>query len=281
MPCSRNNRHLIIGLIAIIAMAAVIILASNYLPRGIDWSETFRPAGLAVLRGKSPYSIDGFLYAPWAILPIIPFAWLPEAIGRTAFLFTSLFAFGYVAYKLGASTLSLAFFLVSPPILHCLLNANIDWLPLLGFVLPPQIGLFFVIIKPQIGIGVVLYWLFDTMRRGGLRETVRVFMPVSIALLASFALFGFWPTRFSAPITYWWNASLWPASLPVGLVLITASIRRSKIEFAMAASPCLSPYVLLHSWSGALVALAKLTPEMVVAVIGLWIVVIMKFIGAA
>jgi hypothetical protein len=50
----------------------------------------------------------------------------------------------------------------------------------------------------------------------------------------------------------------------------------------MAASPCLSPYVLLHSWSAALVALSRQQAEMVAAVIGLWLLIIIRYfaIGA-
>ncbi len=75
------------------------------------------------------------------------------------------------------------------------------------------------------------------------------------------------------------NASLWPVSLPVGLTLIVAAIRRRNIKFAMPASPCFSPYVLFHSWSAALVALSAQTTEMVTAVIGLWILVIIRGMG--
>jgi hypothetical protein len=92
------------------------------------------------------------------------------------------------------------------------------------------------------------------------------------ATLLSFLVFGFWPLSFVDPVSFWWNASLWPYSIPVGLVLLTAAFRREDLRFAMAASPCLSPYVLLHSWSGALVALASYPPEMISAVVGLWIV---------
>lgn len=264
-----------IGLL-VATLGLLVALAARFAPPGIDWSETFRLSGLAVLQGKSPYIIEGFRYPPWAVLGVLPFAWLPENIGRGAFLVASLLAFAYVPYRLGAKPLALGAYLVSPPVLHCLLNANIDWLPILGFVLPPRIGLFFVIIKPQVGIGMAIFWLLDHLLHKGWRATLTTFAPVSIALLVSFALFGFWPLRFSDPVGFWWNASLWPASIPVGLVLLVTSIRRRTPEFAMPASPCLSPYVLLHSWAGALVALSRLQVEMVAAVIGLWIVVILQ-----
>jgi hypothetical protein len=257
------------------------VLAAIFMPVGIDWRETYRPVGIAVLKGQSPFTVDGFRVAPWAALIVVPFAWLPENIGRAAFLLVSLLGFAYVPYKLGARPLALGAYMVSPPVLHCLLNANIDWLPILGFVLPPWIGLFLVIIKPQIGIGVAIYWLLDYLLHKGWLATLRTFAPVSVAILLSFAVFGFWPLRFSEPVGFWWNASLWPASIPVGVALIVAAIRRRRVEFAMPASPCLSPYVLLHSWSGALVALSSLQWEMLGAVAGLWVFVVLRAFSGA
>jgi len=67
----------------------------------------------------------------------------------------------------------------------------------------------------------------------------------------------------------------WPASIPVGLALLIAAIRKRKIEYAMGASPCLSPHVILHSWVGALLAVVSSTPELIAAVCGLWILVVL------
>jgi hypothetical protein len=98
-------------------------------------------------------------------------------------------------------------------------------------------------------------------------------------LLINFAIYGLWPLRFGKTLSFWWNASLWPTSIPVGLALTVAALRTRKIGYAMAAGPCLSPYVLLHSWVGALAAILQLPQETLVAVIGLWILVILRAIG--
>jgi hypothetical protein len=196
---------------------------------------------------------------------------MPEAIGRAGFLITTLVVLAYTAYRLGAKPMTMALFLASPVVVHGALNANIDWLPVLGFVLPPRLGLFFVIIKPQVGWVLVLFWLVEAWRAGSWWQVVRTFLPVSVAVLLSFVLYGFWPMRFLAPIGFWWNASLWPASIPVGLALVVAAVRLRKKELAMAAAPCLSPYVLLHSWVGAVIALATQPWEMLGAVVGLWV----------
>lgn len=278
-PARSLPSPLVIAGAALVAAAAAAFVAGLLLPAGIDWHSTFRPAAWAVLKGQSPYAADlawPYIYPPWAVIPLIPFSLLPENLGRGAVFVLGLAAYAYFAYRVGAKPLALGAFLASPPVLHCLLNANIDWMVLLGYVLPPQIGLFFLAIKPQIGIGGALFWLYASWKKGGWRETLRVFLPCAAALGLSFIVYGFWPLQYRQPLGYSWNASLWPLSIPVGLGLMLLSARRREIRYAMAASPCLSPYVLLHSWAGALGAVLADTPLALVSVAGLWIAVLVQ-----
>lgn len=247
---------------------------------GVDWKCVFRPAAQALVLTGNPYQIDGFLNAPWALIPLVPLAFLPLNIGYGVLTVAGLGCFGYAAYKFGAKPITLAAFLISPPILHCLLQGNIDWLVLLGFVLPPQIGLLLIVIKPQMGSAVALFWLVETFRKGGWHDVVRVFWPVTVALGVSFLIYGLWPLHFKRELTLWWNASLWPASIPIGLGLLVTSLRKRNISYAMGASPCLSPYVLLHSWSAALMAVVSLPYETLVVVAALWGWVLIRLIGA-
>ncbi len=281
----QTNSTLRIAQYALISvlMLVLIVLGSFYLPLGIDWRDTYRPATLALLSGKSPYSVDIFFSAPWSLIPFIPLALLPVNIGRAILLLIGMGSFAFTAYKLGAKPLALIAFLLSPPVIHCLLNSNIEWLPLLGLIMPPQIGLFFIAIKPQIGIGVGLFWLIEAWRKKGIREVVRVFWPITLTLLISFLIFGLWPLRFrdTLTLTRAYNASLWPSSIPIGLTLLVASIRTRNFRYAIASSPCLSPYVLLHAWVGALVSIVSQPIETITAVIGLWILVIIRAFSGA
>ncbi len=68
-------------------------------------------------------------------------------------------------------------------------------------------------------------------------------------------------------------------SIPIGLTLAVAALYRRRIQLAMAASPLLSPYVLFHAYSGALAALATYSVEMITAVIGLWILVLIRVLN--
>ncbi len=254
----------------------LILLMVNVLPPGIDWYETFRPAAREALLLRNPYQVEGFYYAIWALLPLMPLALLPEAWGRALYFLMSTIGFSYAAWRMGGKPLAVGAFLFSPPVMHCLLNANLDWMPLLGVVLPPQIGLFLLVIKPQMAFGVGIFWLVEAWRKGRAREVLRVFAPVTICLLISFALFGLWPLRFERTLNMWWNASLWPMSIPVGLALLVAGLHRRRVEYTLAASPCLSPYVLFHSWAGALMAVIASQAEFLAAVVGLWLLVIMR-----
>jgi hypothetical protein len=154
-------------------------------------------------------------------------------------------------------------------------------MPLLGFALPPYLGVFLIVVKPQMGFTLGLFWLVEAWRKGGIKQVSYVFGPATLCLLASFAFLGLWPLRFGRTLGFWWNASLWPTSIPVGLALMVAAFRRRRAEYALAAAPCLSPYVLFHSWSGALIALVSSEWETLAAVAGLWILVILRAVGGA
>lgn len=265
-------------LILVLAIVGTILVAlmSVYLPPGVDWEKFYRPAAREMLFLRNPFNVPGYPNPPWALLPFLPLALLPSNVGRAIFLLISLCAFAYAAYELKARPLALAAFLASPPVIHSLLNANIDWIPVLGFVLPPRWGLFLVLTKPQVGIGVALFWLIEAWRKGRVREVVRVFWPVTAVTLLSFLVYGFYLLRFGEKPEQWWNASLWPMSIPVGLALMAAALRKREIRYAMGAAPCLSPYVLFHAWSGALAAVLPNQLDTLVAVAGLWILVLMQ-----
>jgi len=273
-----NRENALKLLLLCFLVAVLLLLIANTMPFGVDWRNVFRPAARAIFSWQSPFSVSGYFNAPWAVIPLIPLALLPESYGYATLVLLSLAGFAYTAHRLGGKTIAVVAILISPPVLHSLLNGNIDALSVVGFVLPPQIGLFFVLIKPQIGMAVAFYWIIEAWRKNGVREVIRIFAPVTIILLGSFLVYGLWPLRFEQEIDLWWNASLWPASIPVGLVLVVTAIRRRRMVFAMAASPCLSPYVLLHAWVGALLAVVSQAPETIASVIGLWLLVLIRFL---
>ncbi len=266
------------NILAGLCIICLTILCIIFLPEGVDWVNTYRPASIALLNGQSPYTVDIYFAPPWALIPLLPFALLPEQIGRGAIFVVGLIAFSYTTIKLGGNKIALISILLSPPVIHCLYNSNIEWLPILGFILPPQIGLFFVSIKPQIGIGITIFWFFASFNKGGFREVFRVFAPFSIVLVLSFLVFGFWPLRFRETIslTNEYNSSIWPLGIPIGILLLAKAFLSKRAHPAMAAGPFLSPYVLFHAYSGAILALSPSAIYSTVASISLWIIVLIR-----
>jgi len=265
--------------IIIVVLACLVAAFALLAPNAPDWHRVYRPASLTVLQGRSPFESNLFTNAPWVVIPLIPLALLPESLGRGILAVACLLTVGYVAWKFGAKPLAIIAIMVSPPVIQLMMDGNIDWMVLLGFVLPPQIGLFLIAIKPQVGIAVVVYWLVESFRKGGIKEVIKAFAPVTIVLGLSFLIYGLWPLSFNSVMEWDGNASLWPVSLPIGLVLLYRSIKKREINAAIAASPCLTPYLLMHSYVGLFIAFCQYTAETVIAVAGLWVVVIIRALG--
>lgn len=265
--------------IFVVVIIALITIMSAALPQAIDWHGAFRPATLEILHGRSPYNADGFFNPPWVAIFLIPYAILPESIGRAAMALTSLVVYSLVAHRLGAKKITISFLLLSPPVLHGIINGNIDWLVVLGFILPPWIGLFFLSVKPQIGLAVMIFLGVSTWREKGAKKVLATFAPLFGISLISLLLYGPWFLSIQRDLNLIANTSLWPLSIPVGLALLVSAIRKKDDRYAMVASPNLSPYVNLHSWIGAMLAFSSSTLETITIVIGLWIVVVYRLLA--
>ena len=232
-----------------------------------DWVYAYRPATLALLAGQSPYTItsEKFANAPWALIPLIPFALLPAWLGWLLLVMVSMAAFAFVAWRLGASHIAAIAFVLSPMAVSCMYYGQIDWLPLLGVIMPPWLGLFFVAIKPQTCGLIALYWLVEAWKAG---TVIRTFAPVTIVTLLSFIPFGLWPMQAAR---FPQNNGFWPWSLILSIALLIASQVRKDKTFSVVASPLASPYIRLHSFIGILLPLLRYRWLMVATVAVLWL----------
>ena len=279
---SKNN----IDLRVIVASAALLIIlyfgADSLWPAvGIDWRETYYPAARAVLDGANPYlAAPTFRNLPWTLIPMLPLAIFSERVSGALYFILTLALYAWVAVRLKASRAALIAFMLSSPVIYGMRMLNVDALALVGFVLPPQIGLFFVLIKPQMGIAMIPFWIFETWREGGWRSLLLAFLPAAIAATLSLVIFGTASIgRSNDLLQSSWNASLWPWAFPIGFALTILSIRNRRKDQAMAASPFLSPYLAYHSWVSVLAGLMQRDLELILAVIGMWLVAVIRILG--
>lgn len=259
-----------------------LIFLYVYLPVGLDWRDFFRPAALAMLRGESPYAIAEFHNTPWTLIPLLPFAVMPYQVGRVGVFVLGLIMFSFIAYRLGAKPPALLIFLSSAAVVGCLNNGNIDWFPMLAFVLPPRWGLVFAVSKPQVGAGIALYWLYRAWVQGGVKQVVRTFLPVTILLALSFWMYGFW---FINIIVYKVlqenlnNMSFFPYSLPLGIYLLYIAMKRMDARASFGAAPCLAPYVTQFSYAAVLAMFMQHPKAMLVISAALWVPVIVRILN--
>jgi hypothetical protein len=213
---AEKSRHIFLFLLFILLAAALGYGLSFILGPGIDWTQTYRPAALSLLAGQSPYAVEIYFAAPWAVIPLLPFALLPEAVGRGMLFVLGLGVFAWTGYKLGAPPYALGAFLLSPQVIHCLLNSNIEWLALAGLLMPPWLGLIFLLIKPQIGLASAVYLAVLAFQRGGVKETLKTLAPAAVLTLGSILLYGFWPANVSTvlSLTKDYNQSFSPTPSP-------------------------------------------------------------------
>ncbi len=259
------------------ALALLIIVCavavSQALPAGVDWYHTYRPATREIMSGHSPYGELEFYSPPWAAIPLLPFAVLPAEVGRGFVFVMTILVYAGGAIKLGARPMGVVLILLSPLTLHELLNANVDWLVLPALFMPARWGLFVALIKPQVGAGLVVFWGIEAWREGGWHKVISVFGPVVMVSLLSFALYGLWPLHMQNTQGYSFNASMFPYSIPLGGILLVFSVRKHNNRAALASSPMLAPYVLFHSWIGALIVLSNRTKVLATVVFILWLLV--------
>lgn len=233
----------------------------------------FRSAAHSMIKGNSPY-IEGFFNPPWALLPVIPLLIFPDKIADGILVTLNALCIFAVAYKLGARGLLLLVILFSPCVIVEMWSANNTGIVLLGIIMPPQAGLFFLLIKPQIGLPIAVFWLVESWRSGKVKDVIRVFSPVTIAFFISFLLYGLWPLKVTLPTNAYWNMSVWPAGIPIGLVLLITSFRNRDIRYSMLAAPFLTPYLAFHGYTIALIGLLPSITNTAVGFFGMWLFMI-------
>jgi hypothetical protein len=269
------NYSLLKAVLLVLLFLILVFVWQFFIPYSPDW-DAFQPAAIDLISGHNPYTRTdefGFFNPPWALLPIVPFAVLPGRLGAAGVSVLGMFAFIFIAIRLKASPVQTVAIMLSAPVMACLYDVNIDWMVALGLIMPAQFGLFFVLVKPQAGLGIAVFWLFQALYRGGIKEAIRTFAPVTAAFLISFLLYGFYPAH-AVHVAWKWNLSLWPYAIPVGLILLFTAVRSRKINNAVVSSIFLAPYVSIQSYSIPLFGLLSKKYAVVLYSVGTWVVFI-------
>jgi len=251
------------------AILLAIILASLS-PIGIDFGQVFYPAWRAALMGGDPYAIPHFYNPPWLLL-LYPLAALPMRWAWAVFLVANPVILAIAFRRMGLDWFGVLLISFSPLALYNAYYGNIDSIVLLGATLPPQYGIWLLLLKPQMGVWLVGLWAWRAFKQDGIRGVVRLVAPVALAFVVTF-LAGAYRLPDVAVMT--WSADVWPFGLVAGLPLLYLAWRKNSDRIALAAAPFLSPYVAIHSWTTVLLLFAANKRRLIAAVMVSWGIVI-------
>lgn len=264
------NQPILKTLLLLIISVGMILSIYLFLPVGQDWMG-IRITVQEMLHGQTSFSQNVF-NPPWILALLIPLAWLPFKLGAALLSFLNIAVYGYVALRLGKSPFLAALLLLTPAIIRQVIDPNLEFLVALGLLLPPQAGIFLVMAKPQLGAPIAIFWAFEAWREGGLRNIVRVFAPIALVTLISFAIYGLWPLRAGLLLNTPQNVSMWPTSLVFGLPLIFQAVRTRSLDMALLSAAFLAPYYGFYSLHIPLLGLLPRRSLTVAAVLGFWII---------
>ena len=196
--------------------------------------------------GFNPYGCP--LNPPWMLFILSPFALFSSTLGASLLAVLNLILFAFLLKRLSISPLLSMVFLSSPFVLGNSRVANFDALVLLGLLLPRRWGLFLLLSKPQIGIWIALYWIFEAWQEGKAKKVFQLIFPVYIAFMLSFVIYGPWPlVRYLSMSADHANVSIFPYSLPAGLLLLFYSFRIKSLPLILITTPLLTPYINFNS----------------------------------
>ncbi len=247
----------LVGVLCVILVALVVVLAGVY-PVGEDWKTAFYPATQQFF---TPYNIplQKFVGFPHTLF-FLPHGFLPIEIGNAVNFTLHLLVLTLLLRRYNANWQAYLMTFTSFTFIDLARTNNIDWLPTLAFLLPPQWGLPLLVSKPQILGGAGLIW----WKRSGF--SLRFLLPTVALFAISFLVWGWWlPTvlQLSGGLTNtFWNFSPFPLGIPIGAYLLYRAYQTDDEVLAACATPFFVTYFAPYSLSPLIALLACRYPRM-------------------
>src|SRR5271157_2624285 len=237
---SKRNSTLWTAGIVFAAVTSILYFAHSHMPIMIDWYILSQVSSA----WKNPYQITGFVSPPY-ITAFLAYAWLPLLWSNAINMLISIIVLGIANWKYKGGWIGLLLIFTSFEFLQLLGKNNIDWIPLLGVMLPPQLGIIMLSVQPQTLAGVGLIWLKE--------HGPKIFIPFAILITVSLAIWHGWPIEWIKSMQgiqkSAWNASLFPWSIPLGLFMLYKAWKSNDEILAAMATGCFAPYFGIYSLS--------------------------------
>lgn len=264
----KGYKYLIWG-IGYIVLAGVI---SFTVPVGWDFRTFFLPAGQAILAGRSPYTVSGFYNPPWLSILFVPLVLLPEHLAWGLYLALNIYAYVIGLIRLRFRLAGILLVMLSPYVFYSLWYGNVDGLIILGATLPPGVGVWLILLKPQMSLILIGLWFYQS-RLQGWKIRMRDFGLACLVFLVSW-LVGLRPDLNMSQVS--WNITAWPWGVLPGLALASLSLSQDSVHLALAASPFFSPYSSPQSWVVTLLPVGRNLAVLLFGALLGWVFVVLR-----
>ncbi|NDJ84964.1 MAG: hypothetical protein GYB66_03670 [Chloroflexi bacterium] len=143
----------------------------------------------------NPYETPRYVYPPWTAVLLIPFSFMPLPLAVLIQICVFFVLLAVLIHRYGGNTGHVILVVTSYWAFDNGLELNIDWLPVLGILVPAFLSGPLLLTKPQVALGV---WLSYSRK-----QLIRA-ANVTLALLAvSFILWDNWPEAMWDSLQRW------------------------------------------------------------------------------
>lgn len=234
-----------------LGFASLIFL---YYPVGVDWQHAYFSAADHLAQ---PYQDTSFAGVVWVFF-WLPHIFLPLKIGNAINFILHIIILLAIIYRYQGGWKAILLTFTSVLFLDLVRTNNVDWVPLLAFLLPPMWGLPFLASKPQVLGGAALVW----WKKSGF--SWKFLLPLISVAILSFLVWGNWLAEgfASNPQNTAWNFAPFPLGVPLGLYILYQAYQQEDEILGASATPLLVPYFAPYSLVSLLVLLACRYPKM-------------------
>ncbi|MPM28845.1 hypothetical protein SDC9_75376 [bioreactor metagenome] len=223
-----------------LAFAALfIVLYIYYGDNQNDWQRYFSQVFAHI---QAPNKVEGFFNPPWTAL-LLAYGLLPLKISNVIKLLLNICMLLWAVFKVKGGWLGIVLTFITPLFFDMARVNPIDWIPLLGFLLPPIWGFPLMVTKPQtLGAAMLIKWKME-------KFSLKPLIPLAIIIGGSFLIWGNW-VNIKGPVSVLdtpQNFSFWPLGIPFGIILLIYSWRTNDELLAGASTYLLIPYVAPYS----------------------------------
>jgi hypothetical protein len=197
----------------------------------------------------NPYVLPSFVSPPYISIFLLPLTALPPLLAILIQLCLTTVVLALLVYKHGGNWRTLLLVVSCYIMFHVTIELNVDWLVMIGLLVPPAWSAPFLATKPQLAYGVVLSY--------SRRDFVRFVIVGLILLIVSLLIWNQWPLQMLEATrrvisTAQWNTALIGlltpfVAIPVGLLLAWRGFRRRDPVLCTLAGFFFVPYTGFYS----------------------------------